>query len=262
MHSSRSGIATLALLSLAVQAAGAQDNSTRQKPSRAAIDGVVTDTALVPLAGATVSILGSTIRVVTAENGRFRITALPSGQYIVLAHRLGYEPLSSRVQLTEADTERVSFSLERITTTLDTVVVAAKGVPSRLDEFETRYRNHLASSAFNRDDIVKVNPIDTWQMLSRVPSLKFVQAGNALVAVSSRGMKINPKTMTAVPCVMSVMVDGVMMGSTPSGGGYDITRLPPPDAIHGIEVFAGTSSIPLQYGGSSKMCGLIAIWTR
>jgi hypothetical protein len=260
VHPPRSGIATLALLSLAVQAAGAQDNSTRQRSSRAAIDGVVTDTALVPLAGATISMMGSTIRAVTGENGRFRISDLPSGEYIVLARRLGYEPLSARVQLTEADTERVSFSLERNTTTLDTVVVAAKGVPSRLDEFETRYRNHLASSAFNRDDIVKVNPIDTWQMLSRVPSVKFVSKDSALIAVSNRGMKID--RMQAVPCVMSVMIDGVRMGG--SDGSYDLTRLPPPEDIHGIEVFAGPASIPPQYGGAgnNKMCGLIAIWTR
>jgi outer membrane cobalamin receptor len=165
------------------------------------------------------------------------------------------------VQLTAGDTERVSFSLERNTTTLDTVVVAGKAVPSRLDDFETRYRNHLASSAFNRDDIVKVNPIDTWQMLSRVPSLKFINAGSPLIAVSNRGMKID-RTMQAVPCVMSVMIDGIRMGG--ADGNFDLTRLPPPEDIHGIEVFAGPSSIPPQYGGAgnNKMCGLIAIWTR
>ena len=41
-------------------------------------------------------------------------------------------------------------------------------------------------------------------------------------------------------------------------------NLPPPDQIHGIEVFAGPASIPPQYNGAAndKMCGLIAIWTR
>lgn len=259
MHPSRFGIATLALLCLAVQAAGAQDNSTRQKPSRAAIDGVVTDTALVPLAGATVSILGSTIRVVTAENGRFRITALPSGQYIVLAHRLGYEPLSARVQLTEADTERVSFSLERITMTLDTVVVAAPRPPSRFDEFEARLRNHEATASFTRDDILKVNPVDTWQMLRRVSSVKLISFGKTggMFAASNRGMVVGKL------CFMNVMVDGVMM-ATPMDGPFDVAKLPPPDEIHGIEVFAGAASLPVQYGGAgnNKWCGLIAIWTR
>jgi hypothetical protein len=40
--------------------------------------------------------------------------------------------------------------------------------------------------------------------------------------------------------------------------------LPKPEEIHGIEVFAGPASIPLQYSGigKDKWCGLIAIWTR
>jgi hypothetical protein len=261
MHAPRYALASLACCCWAVQAAGAQSIGAPRKPGMAAIDGVVTDTSLMPLSGATISMMGSALRVVTGDNGRFRISELAPGQHIVLARRLGYEPLSVSVQLIAGDTERVSFSLERNTTTLDTVVVAAKGVPSRLDEFETRYRNHLASSAFNRDDIVKVNPIDTWQMLSRVPSVKFDSKGSALIAVSNRGMKID-RTMQAVPCIMSVMIDGIRMGG--ADGNFDLTRLPPPEDIHGIEVFAGPASIPPQYGGAgnNKMCGLIAIWTR
>jgi hypothetical protein len=90
----------------------------------------------------------------------------------------------------------------------------------------------------------------------------------------------------AMPCFMTVMVDGVLLAgdpppsvprpsananssgdpilSQPPGGTFDLTNLPPPDQIHGIEVFAGAASIPPQYNGAanSKMCGLIAIWTR
>jgi hypothetical protein len=68
----------------------------------------------------------------------------------------------------------------------------------------------------------------------------------------------------AVPCFMSVMVDGIVMQPTPPDLAFDLTRLPPPAAIHGIEVFAGGSSIPPKYNGAGgdKSCGLIAIWTR
>ncbi len=67
---------------------------------------------------------------------------------------------------------------------------------------------------------------------------------------------------------MNVMVDGVMMGTEMMPGGgevpFNLTNLPHPDAIYGIEVFAGSASMPLQYGGEgkNKNCGLIAIWTR
>jgi hypothetical protein len=60
------------------------------------------------------------------------------------------------------------------------------------------------------------------------------------------------------------MVDGVALRKTDDQGGVNLQDLPHPDEIHGIEVFAGPSTIPLQYGGTGggKWCGLIAIWTR
>lgn len=98
-------------------------------------------------------------------------------------------------------------------------------------------------------------------MLSRVPSVKFVDfGGTKKYAVSSRGIVDFGGTSI---CPLRVMVDGVMMGSSIDIP-FDITQLPPPDQIRGIEVFAGPASIPVQYGGSGagKWCGLIAVWTR
>jgi hypothetical protein len=65
-------------------------------------------------------------------------------------------------------------------------------------------------------------------------------------------------------CYFAVMVDGQML--TPSGNdkAVDLRLLPPPEEVHGLEVFSGPSSIPPQFGGVGvdKWCGLIAVWTR
>src|SRR3954470_22280118 len=58
------------------------------------IDGVVADSNLVPVQAAFVSILGTKIRVGTGPNGRFRITKIPAGKYLVLVKRVGYHPTS------------------------------------------------------------------------------------------------------------------------------------------------------------------------
>lgn len=276
---------TFVVLALSSTLGLAQQSVAGRATRTGTVDGVVTDTALAPLAGATVSILGSAIRVVTGDNGRFRIAELPPGQHILIAQRLGFEPISGRVDVPAADTVHISFSLERITTALDTVVVTGQAVPPRFAEFEARRRNHEATASFNRDDILKVNPADTWQMLSRVPALKLIPNGpsGGVWAVSTRAMKLDGTTLQSVPCFMSVMIDGVMMGGDPapvvissgmnsktstppkqSDGTFDMMNLPPPDQIHGIEVFAGPASIPPKYNGAAndKMCGLIAIWTR
>src|SRR5262245_55771225 len=78
------------------------------------IDGVVSDTGLAPLQGAFVSILGTKIRIGTGPNGRFRITSVPTGQYLVIVKRVGFRPTSAVVNLSAADTLRLSYTLEPV----------------------------------------------------------------------------------------------------------------------------------------------------
>src|SRR5689334_8508879 len=112
----------------------------RPQPSRVAgtVDGVVTDTGLVALGEATVTILGSRVRVVTGANGRFRIRSLATGSYILVVHRVGYTPTSTAIQIARSDTIRPAIMLAQIVTPLDTVVVAAKQYTHRMAEFEER----------------------------------------------------------------------------------------------------------------------------
>jgi iron complex outermembrane receptor protein len=262
MRARRLVIGLIACALVSSRAADAQAPTVRT----GTIDGVVTDTMLVPLPGSTVSIIGSNVRVVTGDNGRFRISALQPGEYVVIAHRLGFEPLSARIQVTVTDTARLAFSLDRVVTRLDTVVVDEPAVVARFADFESRRKNHQATASFTAEDIRKVNPVDAWQMLSRVPAMKLVpsskQIGGGLLPVSNRGMKVD--RTGAGPCFMSVMIDGVTMIPTPPDLAFDLRRLPAPDEIHGIEIFAGPGSIPPQYNGAGndKRCGLVAIWTK
>jgi hypothetical protein len=256
------------------------------------VDGIVTDSALRPLADVTVSIIGRSASVVTPPSGHFRVDGLETTRYSLLVRRVGYQPVVVPVEIEGGDTVRVAVELATAARALDSVVVRGTQSPARLQEFESRLLNHETTASFTRDDILKVNPVETWQMLSRVPALKFMPQGanGGLLAVSTRAMKIDGGTLQAAPCVMSVMIDGVIMAGDPPpasiGGGsgagsglgvaktslapkqtdgaFDMTNLPPPDQIYGIEVFGGPATIPPQYNGAGndKMCGLIVIWTR
>ena len=109
--------ALLIFCCLTTRLAAAQSaERARALPLRAVIDGEVTDTLLGPLAGVTVSIAGSAARAVTNEKGRFRISDLTPGSYIVLAQRIGFEPVSAKLQVSAAETLRVAFALERLST--------------------------------------------------------------------------------------------------------------------------------------------------
>jgi hypothetical protein len=250
--------------------ARAQQPAARPDPSLGAVDGLVADTALRPLAGATVSMMGTNIRVVTGENGHFLMTDLPPGPYVVVAQRLGFEPASLRTTVGKAETSRMSIMLERVSTALDTVRVnAAKRVLARHQEFETRLLNHTATASFSADDIHKRNPTATWQMLTAVSAINVTdrqEHGNdVIVATSRRGMitSVGPGKGNQ-PCFLKVMVDGVAMQADDPRGFVNLKTLPMPASVYGIEVFAGPASIPVQYtgAGDQKYCGLVAIWTK
>ena len=98
-------------------------SSTRAhaQPQRASgvIDGIVSDTNLAPLASAEVAILNSAVRIVTGANGRFRILALPAGQFVLTVRKLGYQSLVREIDMESADTLRLSFLLEKSVRELD-----------------------------------------------------------------------------------------------------------------------------------------------
>ena len=101
--------------------------SAQPRGAAGMIDGVVTDTNLVPLAAADISVLRSTVRLVTGDNGRFRITAVPEGQYLLTIRKLGYQSMVRMVEVSDSDTLRLSVLLERSLRELDTVVETARG---------------------------------------------------------------------------------------------------------------------------------------
>jgi outer membrane cobalamin receptor len=132
----------------------------------------------------------------------------------------------------------------------------------RLEDFESRRLLRQATVSITREEIERRNPVDTWQMLTGVASVDVTVRDSRVIATSRRARV--SEFNSNVPCYLLVMVDGVSVSKTGDEGGFNLQDLPQPDEIHGIEVFAGPSSIPPQYGGTGagKWCGLIAIWTR
>ena len=224
--------------------ADASHAHAQSRPARGVIDGVVTDTNLVSLADATVSILGSTFKVVTA-NGKFTILEVPAGRYILMVRRLGFAPVSSAVQVDAGETLRASFALERLVTSLDTVKVAGKKLGWRMTEFEDR-RKAGFGHFLTRDDIEKRNAVFTSSLLWGIPS----------VTVEKGGVAFNTRPGS---CAFQVFLDGVALPKSTK-----LDDLLTPKELAGIEVYLGPATVPLQYkttGGGGR-CGVILLWTR
>jgi hypothetical protein len=226
------------------------------------IDGVVTDTNLVPLAGAQVAILRTELKLLTGPNGRFRFVGVPSGGYILVVRRLGFRPASHVVDVQPPDTIRLAYMLERAVVGLDTVVIAARRQSLRMQQFEDR-RKAGFGEFLSEEEIKNRNAVYTTEVLRRFKSINISPSYNhgsmaEWYALSRReGGSVNPGTGEIDYCPLQVMVDGMPM-PTP----FNLDILPSPRELAGIEVYNGAATLPPQFGGADRRCGMILIWTK
>lgn len=221
------------------------------------IDGVVSDTNLVPLQAAFVSILGTGIRVGTGPNGRFRITKVPAGQYLVIVKRVGYHPTSGVIDVTASDTARLAYTLDRLRPDeLDPMIVTAKSPSMRMADFEQR-RKAGVGEFMTAEQIEAHNSVFTTELMRTFMSVDVSPNRNGAVTQYYALSKREGGNPSQGACPMQVYLDQVPL-PTP----FDLDLLPPPKNIAGIEVYAGSATIPPQFNGPNRGCGVILVWTK
>ncbi|MBL0939926.1 MAG: carboxypeptidase regulatory-like domain-containing protein [Gemmatimonadaceae bacterium] len=234
--------------------------ATRDADRFAVIDGLVTDTLLNPLGAADVSVVGTGARVVTGENGRFRMMQVPPGQYLLVVRRIGYAPTSGIIDVPARDTLRLSYTLTRSTYALDTVRTQARRVTMRMLDFENRRRQGVGQF-ITQEEIERRGSVQTSDFLRYMRGVQVstntTQAFGGTQVYSRReggGLDANSQQQY---CAMQVVLDGIILPRY-----FNLELLPPPKQIAGIEVYSGAATIPPQFGGASRSCGVVAVWTR
>lgn len=213
--------------------------------TRGTIDGIVTDTSLKPLAGASVTILQSNIRAQTEASGRFRFLRIPAGQYILIVRHLGHRPASGIVEVPANDTARLSYMLGPTSAQLERTVVTEQPLSQSLAEFDQR-RRHEQGEFLTQSDIDRRNAMQTADLFRALSSVTVVPTKwGSFIAGRSAG------------CAAAVFVDNVLLprGSNTEG-------LPSPRDIAAIEVYGGPATAPPQFAAGASSCGVVLIWTR
>lgn len=250
-------VALAASLSVDAQVPPARVNATTGAArALGTIDGIVSDTNLVPLQGAFVNVLGTNIKVGTGPNGRFRITKVPVGQYLVIVKRIGYRPTSAVVDVPSLDTLRLAYTLEQAVEALKPVVITEKSPSKKMAEFEERRR--LGVGQFmNAIEIDARNSVYTTEVLRNFTTINVSPDHSGAItkyyAISKRE-GANPQLGA---CPMQVYVDQVPLPSP-----FNLDLLPAPRELAGIEVYAGAATIPPQFNGYDRGCGVILVWTK
>ena len=238
-------------LSLTVGRAAAQS----KPPAAGIIDGLVTDTSLVALSQASVSMFGSTVKVETGADGRFRVLQVPAGDYIMIVKRVGFRPASSVIAVRDNEEARVTFSLERVPPELDTVRVTTRHMSGRLADFEERRKNNVGGQFLTQDDIERRHVAYATELI--VPML-----GVQMRVTPGGGGQYKKIAMNrragVLACPYQVLVDGIPMPEA-----FDLDLLPPPSTYAAVEVYIGAATLPPSLGATSgRWCGVIAVWTK
>ena len=239
---------------------GLQPDGAMPKPRLGVIDGLVTDTSLVPLRNARVSILRTSIQVGTGPNGRFRIVDVPSGPYIVIVRHAGFHPTATILQVPASDTLRLSYMLAEAPTELAPVVITEQRRSFRMMEFD--YRRKLGEGEFmTQDQIERHNPAYATELLRQFGTIDVAPTsgggGQDIYYPVSRRATGGMTPTGQATCFMTVLVDNVPMPAP-----FNLDLLPSPRDLMGIEVYAGPSTIPPQFAGLNRGCGIILVWTK
>jgi hypothetical protein len=223
------------------------------------IDGFVGDTSLAPVHAAFVTIVGTKIRVGTGPNGRFRIVKVPQGQYLVIVKRIGYRPVSAVVDVPASDTLRLSYTLEEsgpMPTVLGTMVTTEKAKSARMAEFDQRRK--LGQGEFMTEaEIDRKNTVFATELLRNFGTINVSPSHTSAMTEYYALSKREGGNPSLGACPMTVYLDQVPL-PTP----FNLDLLPSPKELAGIEVYAGSSTIPPQFNGYNRGCGVILVWTK
>lgn len=214
--------------------------------------GVVTDSVGNALLGATVSVAGTSRSAMTDESGEFRITGIPPGTVEFRARRLGFVPTVEHARVPSHEmVHRVAIRMAPLPTTLRPVIVQADRVEfsGRLAGYYERLHRRHIGQFISREEIDRRQHRSLSRLLAQVPGVNALQLRRGGGVVRMRGRACRPL----------VWLDGTPMPA----GEVDLDAFPV-STLHGIELYLGGTTAPIDYTASQgrSSCGTILLWSR
>jgi len=215
------------------------------------LNGTVLDAAGIPIAGASISIAGIQAGTTSDEKGHFHLAIPAAGQQKLLVRRLGFQPVSSDLNIVAGESLRdVTVRMTPAASLLNPVLVSAtRGAYSgRLAGYYQRLERKSAGYFISRDQIDKKSYRNLSQLLRTVPGINAfpLKIGGSAVRIRER------------QCRPLVWLDGVPMPAAE----VDLDAFPV-STLHGIEVYSSSGATPQDFATSgSTSCGSIVLWSR
>lgn len=127
-----------------------------------------------------------------------------------------------------------------------------------LEGFDHRQRLGMGTY-FTREDIERIEPLHVTDLLRRVPGVSLV--GGGLPSQQVLSMNRAQFGRGGGSCPVQVFVDGMLV-TRARAGPIAVDELVTPQAVEGLEVYKGLSTVPAEFLNENAHCGVVAIWTR
>ncbi len=222
---------------------------------------VTTAGTLEPLPGAQVSVPGTGIGAITDDEGRYRLTGVPTGQVTVRVRLIGYEPVEREVSVSEGETETLDVRLSQSTIELEGIVVTGTGGPVQRRSVGT------VIQGIDAEDFASESPSTVADALEgRVPGLTMTSGGGGSVgeatAFEMRGASSIVRSTQPVIYVDGIRVSNRINTSDVGDGNFQTDHLSniDPDDIASIEVLRGAAATTLY--GTQASNGVVQIFTK
>ncbi|HEX8455318.1 MAG TPA: TonB-dependent receptor [Longimicrobium sp.] len=203
-------------------------------------------------------------RTTSAENGTFSMHIRVTDPVRLRAERTGYSAtVTQPVQVGILETLQVDVRMAVQALSVEPLTVVGRIQPKRrasleLSGFYDREARGLGRF-LRREEIERYANADIAQVVDRMPGTTRIGYNIVLDRSSMVGSIYRSQTRGSVSqCLPQVYLDGNRVAYDRSG----LAGMALPEHLEAVEVFSGSSQIPLQYSGSDSACGVILLWTR
>jgi hypothetical protein len=211
------------------------------------LSGTSVTTGGVPLPNALLTVWGTGIDARSSDNGRFRLSGLPTGSYTIEGRAIGYQPMRQTVDIVSGDTTALLLPFVPVVA-LDTVRIIRSREDRILEEFGYRRRSVGTGRFLGPEELLKLSPMRTSDLFRQMTGLYVVPGSggdNVLMRGNATGF-----------CQPDIWIDGARVIDT---GSLDFTVTV--DNVRAVEVYRSAMLTPPQFRTRSNLCGVIVFWT-
>lgn len=204
------------------------------------------------ISGAAVRVVGIGIEAVTGDDGHFRLSPLPAGDYALEVEHLAYGPVSDSVTVRGGITARLALAVAPRALPVEPLVVTVSEERSIWLERTGFYRRRSRSKGvfFTREEILAEGHSRLSEVFRGLPGVR-IRDGEIVMTRA-------PKTLLSGgrSCPAQHFVDGQAV-TLPTGVDAYL-----PEDIAALELYRGPSETPMAFNRRRAACGVVVLWLR